>query len=56
MTGTDSKTGKIKATADWIKIRVPAIIDQELFDQTIRLRAANSPKKSIPRRDPSPCF
>ncbi len=51
---TDSKTFKRKDEAEWIKIAVPAIIDQETFDKAIKLRKANTPKMCAPRRETSP--
>lgn len=50
----DSKTRQIKPEAEWVKIPVPAIINQDLFDKATRLRAANTPKMCAPRRETSP--
>ncbi|MGB9153303.1 MAG: recombinase family protein, partial [Alphaproteobacteria bacterium] len=50
----DSKTRKIKSEAEWVKIPVPAIIDQDLFDGATKLRAAHTPKMCAPRRESSP--
>ena len=50
----DSKTGQRKSKTEWIGVSVPAIIDQELFDKAAKLREANSPKQSSPRRETSP--
>ncbi len=51
---TDSKTMKRKEEAEWVKVPVPAIIDQALFDQAIKLRGANTLKNCAPRRENSP--
>jgi site-specific DNA recombinase len=51
---TDSKTMKRKDEAEWVKVAVPAIIDQELFDKATKLRGVLTPMKSFPRRDNSP--
>ena len=51
---TDSKTFDVKAEAEWIKIPVPAIIDQETYDAATKLRDAWSPKKCVPQREASP--
>ncbi len=50
----DSKSRKVKDEAEWVKIPVPAIIDQELFDQATKLRDVWSPKKCVPQREASP--
>ena len=50
----DSKTRQIKADSEWVKISVPAIIDQDLFDKATKLRAAHAPKLCAPRRESSP--
>jgi site-specific DNA recombinase len=50
----DSKTRQIKADSEWVKIPVPAIIDQDTYDKTTKLRDAWSPKKCAPRREVSP--
>jgi site-specific DNA recombinase len=50
----DSKTFKTKDEGEWIKIAVPAIIDQETFDKTTDMRKAWSPKKCVPSREASP--
>jgi site-specific DNA recombinase len=50
----DKKTHRLKDEGEWIKVPVPAIIDQETFDQATRLRASNGPKKCAPRRETSP--
>jgi F0F1-type ATP synthase membrane subunit b/b' len=50
----DSKTQTVKKADEWIKIPVPAIIDQDIFDKATKLRQAHSPKKSVPRRETSP--
>jgi DNA invertase Pin-like site-specific DNA recombinase len=50
----DSKTGRTKDAGEWISIPVPAIIDQEQFDQAARLREANAPTACAPRRETSP--
>ena len=51
---SDSKTFAVKDQSEWIKISVPAIIDQELFDKATALRGAWSPKKCCPQREASP--
>ena len=51
---TDSKTMKRKDQAEWVKVPVPAIIDQALFDQAAKLRGANRLKNRAPRRENSP--
>ena len=50
----DSKAKKLKDESEWIKVRIPAIIDMEMFEKATILRKANSPKKSVPRRETSP--
>jgi len=50
----DSKTFVKKNEEEWIRIPVPAIIDQELFDKATTLRGAWSPKKCCPQREASP--
>jgi site-specific DNA recombinase len=50
----DSKTRKTKDEAEWVKVPVPAIIEQELFDKATKLRGVLTPMKSAPRRDNSP--
>jgi len=50
----DSKTRMIKDEAEWVKIPVPEIIDQQLFDKATKLRGANTPKMCAPRRETSP--
>jgi hypothetical protein len=45
---------KKKDEAEWIKIPVPAIIDQKMFDQASKLRAAYTPLRCAPRRETSP--
>jgi hypothetical protein len=45
---------KRKDESEWIKIPVPAIIDQDTFDRATRLRSANTPKMCAPRRETSP--
>ena len=50
----DSKTRKIKEEAEWVKVPVPAIIDQETYDAATKLRDAWSPKKCVPQREVSP--
>jgi len=50
----DSKTFKTKDEGEWIKIAVPAIIDQETFDKAKELREVWSPKKCVPSREASP--
>jgi len=50
----NAKMRQIKDKAEWVTVPVPAIIDQELFDKATTLRAANSPKQSVPRRETSP--
>lgn len=49
-----NKEGQQKDKSEWIGVSVPAIIDQDLFDKAAKLREANSPKKSVPRRETSP--
>jgi DNA invertase Pin-like site-specific DNA recombinase len=51
---TDSKTRRIKPESEWVKVPVPAIIDEALFEQAAKLRGAFSPKRCIPRRETSP--
>ena len=50
----DSKTQRAKDEAEWIKIPVPAIVEQELFDKTSKLRKAWSPLQCVPQREASP--
>ncbi|CAK9252639.1 unnamed protein product [Sphagnum jensenii] len=50
----DSKTRQIKDEAEWVKIPVPAIIDQELFDKATKLRKSHTPKMCNPRAVASP--
>jgi site-specific DNA recombinase len=50
----DSKTRQIKAESEWVKIPVPVIIGQDLFEQATKLRQANTPKMCAPRRETSP--
>ena len=45
---------KRKDAAEWVKVAIPPIIDQELFDQATKIRSANTPMKSAPRRENSP--
>lgn len=51
---TDSKTQRVKNEEEWIKIPVPAIVEQDLFDKATALRKAHAPQKSNPRRESSP--
>jgi DNA invertase Pin-like site-specific DNA recombinase len=44
----DSKSRKTKDKAEWVKIPVPAIIEQGLFDQASKLRSAHTPKMCSP--------
>jgi site-specific DNA recombinase len=50
----DSKTIQTKDQAEWIKVKVPAIIDQKLYDEASKLREANTPKNCRPTREHSP--
>lgn len=50
----DSKSKIRRNEADWIKILVPAIIDQDTFDGAAKLRAAMTPKLNNPKRMSSP--
>jgi len=50
----DSKTRKIKDESEWVKIPVPAIIAQDLFDKATKLRSVSTPMKCVPRRENSP--
>ncbi len=50
----NSKTRKIKDKSEWVSVAVPAIIDQEQFDKTTKLRDALTPMKCAPRRETSP--
>ena len=50
----DHKKGIVRDKSEWIKIPVPAIIDQETYSAAEKLREANAPKKSAPRRESSP--
>lgn len=51
---TDSKTMTKKDEAEWVKVPVPAIIDQALFDRAQKLRKSLTPKMCAPRRETSP--
>jgi len=51
---TDSKTFKVKDESEWVRATVPAIIEQDLFDNTTKLRHANAPAMCAPRRETSP--
>jgi len=51
---TGGKASRKKDESEWIKVQVPAIIDQELFDKAAALRSANTPKKVNPARESSP--
>ena len=51
---TDSKSHKTKDASEWVKVPVPAIIDQGLFDKATKLRSAYTPLRSAPRRESSP--
>ena len=51
---TDSKTMKVKDEADWIKIAVPAIINQQTYDDAAKIRKAWSPIRCAPMREASP--
>jgi DNA invertase Pin-like site-specific DNA recombinase len=51
---TDSKSFKRKDESEWVKVPVPVIIDQELFDKVTKLRSVLTPMKSAPRRENSP--
>ena len=48
------KTQTRKAESEWIKVPVPAIVDEALFDKAAKLREAHSPKKVNPRVVSSP--
>ena len=50
----DSKTMKRKDESEWIKIPVPAIVEQDTFDRATKLRSAMTPKMCAPRRETSP--
>lgn len=51
---TDSKTFKIKDESEWVKVPVPAIIEQTQFDKATKLRQAHQPAMCAPRRETSP--
>ena len=51
---TDSKTMTRKDESEWVKVPVPAIIEQSQFDKATKLRAALTPMKCAPRRETSP--
>ncbi len=51
---TDSKTMTRKDESEWVKVPVPAIIEQSQFDNATKLRAALTPMKCAPRRETSP--
>ena len=51
---TDSRTLKIKDASEWVRVQIPAIIEQDLFDKANKLRAAHTPKMCAPRRETSP--
>ena len=50
----DSKTSKVKDKSEWIKVAVPAIVSQDIFNQAIKLRNAYTPIRCAPRRETSP--
>ena len=50
----DSRSRKIKDISEWVKIPVPAIINQDVFDKATRLRAAHTPIRLAPHREASP--
>ncbi len=51
---TDSKTFTKKDESEWVKVPVPAIIEQELFDKASKLRDRLTPFKCAARRETSP--
>ncbi len=51
---TDSKTFKIKDQSEWVKVPVPAIIDQDMFEQASKLRNAHMLTQFASRRETSP--
>ncbi len=48
------KTQTRKVESEWIKVPVPAIVDEALFDKAVKPREAHSPKKINPRVVSSP--
>ncbi|MFA4995508.1 MAG: recombinase family protein [Bdellovibrionales bacterium] len=50
----DSKTRQIKPESERVKIPVPGIISQDIFDKATKLRGAYTPKMCAPRRETSP--
>ena len=50
----DSKNRTIKDEAEWVKVPVPAIIDQATFDQATKIRGSFTPLKCSARRETSP--
>jgi len=51
---THGKTAAKKDESEWIKVSVPAIIDQKLYDKAAKLRTAFAPKNCVPARENSP--
>ncbi len=49
----DSKTRKVKDKSEWVKVQVPAIIEQEHFDKAAKFRDVYTPMKCKPRREVS---
>ena len=50
----DSKTRQIKPESEWVKIPVPAIVDEATYEQATKLRSSFNPLKCWPRRETSP--
>jgi len=45
----DSRTRKVRPPSEWIRMDVPAIVDQETFDAVQRTLQARNPRKTPPR-------
>ncbi len=45
----DSRTRKVRPPSEWIKMEVPAIVDQATFDAVQRTLKARNPRKTPPR-------
>jgi site-specific DNA recombinase len=46
---TDSRTHKTRAPSQWVKVSVPVIIEQDIFDAVQRTLRARRPKNTPPR-------
>ena len=51
---TDSRSRKTKPESEWIRVEVPSLVSQEIFDATQRQLFANQPRRTPARRVNTP--